>query len=192
MNELKRMYQEFNAQFWKGRLPDYRVTYYQLPPGTRGQCSSKRRLIRISRTLPSSQLRRVLLHEMCHIGCPYHGKKFLERLDRLFKMGEKWAEEEIKLYRDSETYNAAVSDMGYNLSLAMMDEHVPTYREAVQHFSAEFALTPTEFKRRFPWFRSHYRKAAQEAIKSRKIEAAWRARSESDQSPAAAGDAGRA
>ena len=40
------------------------------------------------------RLRQALLHEMCHIGEPYHGRRFQAKLARLAAAGESWAEKE--------------------------------------------------------------------------------------------------
>ncbi|MGH7860263.1 MAG: hypothetical protein ACREQY_23285 [Candidatus Binatia bacterium] len=36
--------------------------------------------------------RQALLHQMCHIGSPGHGRAFQRKLARLARMGEAWGE----------------------------------------------------------------------------------------------------
>jgi hypothetical protein len=43
--------------------------------------------IYIQRALPPDHLLAVSLHEMCHIGCPWHGPKFTEKFKRLNDLG---------------------------------------------------------------------------------------------------------
>ena len=88
---LAQLYREFNEQFWSGRLPQYRVAFHSLPGNLLGECLTDRKLIRIAPSLKGKpdQLRRTLLHEMCHIGTGTgHGKRFQAALMRLAEQGE--------------------------------------------------------------------------------------------------------
>ncbi len=91
MNDLTKLYNELNEQLFDGKLPARPVVYSKLPPGKLGQYYSERGKIEISHLVTNDQLRRILLHEMCHIGCPYHGEKFMSKLARLVDRGEWWA-----------------------------------------------------------------------------------------------------
>ncbi len=93
-----KLYNEFNRQFFGGRLPRYRVTVTTSTLSA-GMCLSDRRLIQLQRGLDPKTLRRFLLHEMCHIGTPYHGRRFQEKLLRLAAQGEVWAKEEADKYK---------------------------------------------------------------------------------------------
>src|SRR5438105_3964594 len=111
IQELANLFQDLNKRFWRGRLRAYRVIYSKLPGNTRGVCNSKRRTIYIREGLQGDQLRRVLLHEMCHIGCRYHGRKFLAHLAHLAEQGEAWANLEIESYRTAPTWNQQMHDL---------------------------------------------------------------------------------
>jgi predicted metal-dependent hydrolase len=50
-----------------------------------------KKLYHLRRGMPKTILRQTLLHEMCHIGDPYHGHRFLSKLRKLAQAGEKWA-----------------------------------------------------------------------------------------------------
>ncbi len=50
---------------------------------TANQCACSTRGICIQRGLAPDHLLAVSLHEMCHIGCPWHGPKFTEKFKRL-------------------------------------------------------------------------------------------------------------
>jgi hypothetical protein len=89
------------------------------PLGVQGHCDTKRRIITLGsahywRVLDHRDqsirehhawVHRVLLHEMVHLkveinyGELGHGKRFLQELRRLAKLGESWADEEIKQYQ---------------------------------------------------------------------------------------------
>lgn len=96
--KLAEIYDELNQHFFLPKLPKFRVEYSDnfsdgFLPGQLGECDERRRLIRVSPSLKGQpgDLRRTLLHEMCHIGTPGHGKKFRFKLQRLADQGEEWA-----------------------------------------------------------------------------------------------------
>lgn len=91
MTEPQRLFDEFNRRYWRGRLPRYRVLRVQfLTSHLAGRCNDTRHLISLSRHLTGDDLRRMLLHEMCHIGPRGggHGHEFQRRLKRLGGLGE--------------------------------------------------------------------------------------------------------
>jgi len=99
---LRRLFDELNYQFWDGRVPRCRVRRRDLH-GLKGKCVFARREIWIDKTLSEpEEVRRVLLHEMCHarIGGRRHGERFSAELQHLFEMGELWASSHQTLYDD--------------------------------------------------------------------------------------------
>ena len=86
MTAGQELFDEFNARYFRGRLPRYRVRFddFSLERlGWQGEVLPERRVIRIRKQLPKgTNLERVLLHEMCHIDCFGHGAQFRARLRR--------------------------------------------------------------------------------------------------------------
>jgi hypothetical protein len=101
------MFADFNRRYWHGRLPQHRVLRRDLTKhNLRGLCVGERRVILIEQTLKGDQLRRTLLHEMCHIGdhgANAHGPRFLRKVRRLGRLGETALEEDIEQYDGTET-----------------------------------------------------------------------------------------
>jgi hypothetical protein len=83
--DLAEMFDRFNRDYFGGRKPRYRVLRYPLRR-TRGCCDTKRRRILIAQWLEGNMLTASLLHEMCHIGCPGHGRLFQDRIRRLLPL----------------------------------------------------------------------------------------------------------
>ena len=81
MSDLTEMFKRFNRAYFAGRKPRYRVLRRQLRSD--GYSDATRRLILIRRGLDGDELAAILLHEMCHIGCPGHGPRFRDRVRRL-------------------------------------------------------------------------------------------------------------
>lgn len=108
------LYDRLNQEFFRGRLPQFRVKRSKRLDGplqrflglkSLGECRANQRLILLSADLPqrSAETRRTLLHEMCHIdGDLFHGRIFRSRLRMLHRRGENWAGIEIELYKEEE------------------------------------------------------------------------------------------
>ncbi len=85
------LFDELNRKYWRGRLPRYRVIQRATLHGLQGRCNNARRTILLAPHPSPEPLRLTLLHEMCHIGTPYHGRRFQANLERLACQGEAWA-----------------------------------------------------------------------------------------------------
>lgn len=96
---LHRLFAELNALFWNGTLPQYSVRR-GFTPGAHGQCDRQRRRITIDpgKHASDEDFRQTLLHEMCHIRAPGHGKRFQAELGRLAAFGEAGAVKEREMY----------------------------------------------------------------------------------------------
>ena len=86
MNDLTEMFARFNRDYFGGRKPRYRVLRYPLLNYGRGYCDIERRRILIAHGIEGDVLAATLLHEMCHIGCPGHGRLFRDRIRRLISL----------------------------------------------------------------------------------------------------------
>lgn len=93
--QLDALFDEANQKFFRRCLPKYRLVFAgeQVLGAADGRCWQAQRTIRIAERLKPDPARvyRTLLHEMCHHGCPHHGKRFMTKLERLAAMGETWA-----------------------------------------------------------------------------------------------------
>jgi hypothetical protein len=87
MSDLTKLYDELNRLHLRGRLPSYRVRRARLKR-VLGYCSDERRLIVVQSDQRGPALRRLLLHEMCHVGSSGHGRRFQRKLRRLARRGE--------------------------------------------------------------------------------------------------------
>lgn len=101
---LSEMFDDFNLEFFNGRLPTYtvrRAAHLGRLHMADGLCDPIQRQIHVQSGLRPSVERQVLLHEMCHAAIPGHaghGAPFREQLRRLARKGELWALEEVKAY----------------------------------------------------------------------------------------------
>src|SRR5262245_2995333 len=90
---LQSLFDTLRRKYFPGRLRGYRSVWTNFPwssfsaSGHAGECDSKTRTLRIQKGLSGDHLVETLLHEMNHVGCPFHGKKFREGIERLQKMG---------------------------------------------------------------------------------------------------------
>ncbi len=93
--DLDRLFDDLNSRLFDGRLPKYRVRRRQPHAGEFGCIDDAARTIWIC---ASPDVRKTLLHEMCHIGTDGHGRLFRARLRQLARCGEAWAQEERAYY----------------------------------------------------------------------------------------------
>ena len=116
--DLDALFDRLNADLFDGRLPKYRVRRCAPRTGERGFIEEEARTIWIC---TPREVRETLLHEMCHIGTPGHGRRFRAKLKQLARSGEKWAEEERACYLRAE--------------LSMTAEHWMALREIARHLT---------------------------------------------------------
>jgi hypothetical protein len=88
---LQEMFVALNLGFFDGKLPAHRMRWRKMKYHG-GMCISKKKTIVMNSILKKQpiKLRRVLLHEMCHIGADGHGRLFCNNLLRLWNKGERW------------------------------------------------------------------------------------------------------
>ena len=175
---LHRLFSELNAEFWKGRLPTYRVRRRRLP-ALEGWCDVERRVITIDpRRVSPDDVRKTLLHEMCHAatrGGGGHGKRFLAELARLAAAGEKWAEEERQIYADpARRIRATRHSIREHLEdLLRVDKPGEIeWRRARAYTAHWFGMSQPEFSERFPWARAFFLRKQRAEIADREQERA--------------------
>ena len=93
--DLDALFDHLNADLFDGRLPKYRVRRCAPRTGERGFIEDEARTIWIC---APRETRETLLHEMCHIGTPGHGRRFRAKLRHLARRGETWAQAERAYY----------------------------------------------------------------------------------------------
>jgi hypothetical protein len=172
MAKLDLLFEQFNQRFWKGRKPRYRVKLVRLPSD--GYCDIARRTIFVRRGLTGRRLRRTLLHEMCHIGCPHHGARFQARLLCLGELGEAWARHEVEALRQAQPWNAMMRELKTRIVLAAAQGQ-PYSRAAVQALAAPWGLTAAELLQRAPWIAATWRNAGQGKLKGKAWKMLWQA-----------------
>ena len=97
--DLDVLFDQLNSRFFGGCLPKYRVRRCDAQDGEHGFINDEARTIWICR---SPDVRQTLLHEMCHIGTPGHGRLFRAKLRGLARRGETWAQAERAYYLRAE------------------------------------------------------------------------------------------
>ena len=172
--DLTKMFVEANAKFFRGRLPKYRVVFTSVDTmgNMDGQCLQDRLLIRVAKELRSDpyRVRRTLLHEMCHHGCPHHGKRFLAKLKRLADLGEEWAGEEIEEYQGSSTLNQDIQEIKSKLEILASSSQDPRELEFAKIemcVAGDFGYTREEIRKKIPWLRSAWEKAVVTSIEKK-------------------------
>jgi hypothetical protein len=155
------LYHELNRRYFAGRLPRYRVTFAQPQvTGWRGECLPGQRLIRLRRGFTGDELRRTLLHEMCHIGAPGHGQRFQAKLARLVDQGEVWAQEELDGYRQTPlTWPQMIADLKDGLDELAYQQPRPRFATLQRYAADRLSCRPGEVLRKVPWLQAAWRNA---------------------------------
>lgn len=89
---LQRAFNRYNAKYWRGRLPGYRIVIEAMPEAM-GLCDSRRKIITVDvlRHKNRRGMRSTLLHEMAHAaadirGSQGHDLKFFAEIEKLLRM----------------------------------------------------------------------------------------------------------
>ena len=83
--DLDALFDHLNADLFDGRLPKCQVRRCAPRTGERGFIQGETRTIWIC---TPRETRETLLHEMCHMGTPGHGRRFRTKLRHLARRGE--------------------------------------------------------------------------------------------------------
>lgn len=168
------LFDELNRRYWRGRLPKYRVIRRDLSRDELdGYCDDNRRTIVLHKDLADEDLRRTLLHEVCHIGSgPKHGPRFQRKLDRLIKLGES------KLLGDVECYDGTaftryaanlphpVNKISFRQAVISeidsfaIDQYRRRWPRVLRYFARKYEMTPAQFQRKAPWAERVWRESA--------------------------------
>ena len=163
------LFDKYNAKYFRGRLPRYRVRFVDFSLGRlgwRGECFPERRLIWIRKQLPKgTNVDEVLLHEMCHIrGGTGHGPGFQRNLRRLAAQGVEWAAKEAAECERGPTWNQQMRELRQRLDeIANVQRPRPAFRALTRPLASEMHIPVSEFLRVVPWFRAAWKTACREA-----------------------------
>jgi hypothetical protein len=122
---------------------------------TSGKSGFARREIWIDKTLSDpEEVRRVLLHEMCHakIGRGGHGKRFLAELQHLVEMGELWASSHQTLYADPKNLikGGGIREFMREWVFGSSDHVSVSWEKARVRVARNFGLSVRELYARYP------------------------------------------
>lgn len=89
---LERLFHRYNQRYWRGRLGQYRVVVGPCPDAELigwHECKSHTITIDVPAHRTDRQVRKTLLHEMCHAAArkPGHGVRFWAHLEHLLRQG---------------------------------------------------------------------------------------------------------
>jgi SprT-like family len=152
---LNPLFDDLNQRFFRGRLPAYRIQFTRFEiPGKKGECDNDRRMIMLSREPKDDPdgLRQWLLHEMCHIGSPGHGRRFQAKLTKLAVAGEAWAETHRQEYAPAPYGSNITRDLMRSINDA--DDAVldlPWSSAVLRALADRLSLSPKELLRIAPW-----------------------------------------
>ncbi len=169
---IQHLFVQLNQKLFDGKLPVYRVRFSPRVKGCwYGFCYVKRRVITLRPTLQGEELRRTLIHEMCHIGTgPEHRKPWQARMLAVADKGEPWAREEVEKYLRSFTWNQEMAELRkqvYN-TVAECEElgrpH-PTFREMLSSVATMFGVSPSALYKSAPWLKAEYKKVRRKVVR---------------------------
>jgi hypothetical protein len=136
----------------------------------------------VRRGLNPEALRRTLLHEMCNVAAPGdHGTFFREELRKLARRGEKWAKEEIQLYRLYPTASFHEFELKYGIEdlnflrvdledLAMRASR-PRFSEVLRFLAEQLemmGMNSRDLSMRAPWLKTEWRRVRRKYDRQRR------------------------
>ena len=184
-------FEDFNRRYFRGRLPSYRVIvterFRTRMAGTwYGESDDATRTIRLRAGLPDhstgTALRdpswpKVLLHEMCHIGHPGHGKRWQARMQKLAHLGEEWARTEAAEYRGQQSPKTSLTaEIKKCLEDLTSQRELPSWRSALRATAYELGRPGREILHIAPWAPSVWKRLARERREFDRIQADIRKR----------------
>jgi hypothetical protein len=165
MKSLQSLLADLDRQFFRRRLTGYRIQWAYLPGGKMGCCDTDARIIKIRRGLRGEELRRVVLHEMCHHSVAGHGRLFEKVLRRLQSCGETWVEEEIAAYREAQPWRHMVKELVETAAT----EGSGLWIEAKKYISQGCGLSLREFDQRARWARKLWERERRYFLRTQEI-----------------------
>jgi hypothetical protein len=158
--ELRKLFEQFNEQYFGGRLPAYkiRVVTHMTRLGESGCCVKTRKLIEIVKGLPNKDATSCLLHEMAHAATNgHHGMPWRKEMIRLRDAGaplfgpdltidlDDWSSEYVSKRGFRSVVQDALADAGPDVTVSNLIRHFITTEGGAPTISA--------FLKRNPWAR---------------------------------------
>lgn len=172
--QVQALFDALNKQFFRGRLPRYRVKLLDsIPP--HGQCVTERRLI-LLRPMEPEQLRQLLLHEMCHIGASGHGPRFQARLQAVADQGEECARRELEAIRASPPWNLEMANLRSKLDEIASLSPRWRFHQLLQWTAMGLGMSPPEVRKKVPWLKAGWRKAQSQAEEAKHLQTGFHRR----------------
>lgn len=175
MTDLAQQFEALNRAYFDGELPKYEVVFsdYLENYGKGGRCRPGERRIELRSGLANApdELRRVLLHEMCHHFSVMHDSVFAAQLERLDARGEAWAAEEARCCDHSgedETQSHIYDE--FLPELAMQDPE-RSFADVLDCVAREWGCLPDEWRELLPELRLRWDGAVEDARMLRAIDA---------------------
>jgi Protein of unknown function DUF45 len=138
--------------------------------GKEDECQAEARtiLLAISLKRDPQKLRQVLLHEMCHIGSPGHGRRFRAKLARLAEGGESWAEKERCDLADRPRGYSLSADIAHAIDDAVLDlPQVRWSKRVLQVLGNSIGRSPRDTIRAAPWAPQRWERSRRRVIEER-------------------------
>ena len=155
--KLRALFQQFNAQYFAGKLPSYSIRAVEriTDLGEDGFCNCRRKLIKILRSLSDEDAISCLLHEMAHAATSgNHGMPWKREMIRLREAGAPLVSTELNVelavWDGTRVTRAHFRQVVQD---ALIDEPNISLSAAIRHFICTEGGPSTiqEFLRKFPW-----------------------------------------
>ena len=184
--QLRKLFQQFNAQYFDGRLPSYSIRVVDRKGRCNGEIYKQRRLIEIQSEMPEDLTISFLVHEMAHAATSeHHGMPWKREMIRLRKAGAPLIEADRRIKLDDwdgvrvskKQFRPFVEDALFGGAPNI------TLNAAVRGFIHDEggAKTISEFLKRYPWARQMFRNLKKERTEYEKRRAKLRAQRAADQ-----------
>jgi hypothetical protein len=155
--QLRALFQQFNKEYFDGRLPAYciRVVPRMTALGESGRCNKARRLIEIQSGLPGEETISTLLHQMAHaVTRDHHSLSWKKAMIRLRMAGAPLASADLDVDPDDwDGLRVRRSHFRRVIQYVLTDVPDMTLSAAIRHFiyTEGGAATITEFLKKCPW-----------------------------------------
>ena len=156
---LNQLFDELNGRWFDGRLRRRKVRWATFRnPHQRGVCPPGPKPILIVRGMSPAGVAAILLHEMCHIGCPSHGRRFTARIARLKHLGAPIPKYEFNY--DRRPIGSVVA--GYIDDAIVNLPEFLAWKRGRAIIAWHMGWTAAELDRKCPWARLRWRRRLKE------------------------------
>lgn len=154
---LTRLFADLNQKWFDGRLRPRPVRWADWSNRRLGLCTS--RAIYIRRNLLSDEVLSTLLHEMCHIGDPSHGRKWRGKMERIRHLGAPVSEIDFGPAFNPLRQAANIID---DLASQLRPGAFPPWSKVRRVLAHELYMSQAELARKIPWARKRWQRRVRE------------------------------